>query len=276
MPYFVLNDGAQLYYEDRGSGEPIVFLHGLTASHRKIAAFTKEFLQDYRCILLDLRGHGSSNHVGININIQTLAQDIHELLEYLELTDVTMIGHSLGGAVIYSYVSQFGCERVKRLVSVDQGPCARNHDWTGGIAGGKWTDDDFLADLDRGFSNFPELNWSVTKLMMPMLANLPPEAVPGMLLTCKDTCECDSFTLSGLWYSIFRTDNRPAVEQITVPFLYILPETTLYSPETAEYVRAHVKGSFTLVNNIPGTTHMILMEAPQAAADAVKAFIKEN
>ena len=153
MPHLVMQDGTQIYYEDRGRGEPIVFLHGVTASHRKIAAFINEFKEEYRCVSYDCRGHGSSDHKGIHMNLRTLAQDLHELLEYLDLRDVTLIGHSLGGATIFSYVGQFGCDRVKRIVNVDMTPCASNRDWKGGLGRGEWTDADFLDDVERYFDD---------------------------------------------------------------------------------------------------------------------------
>ena len=274
MPYLVMQDGTQIYYEDRGHGEPIVFSHGLTASHRKIQAFVDEFKDQYRCIVYDQRGHGSSDHKGINMNVKTLAQDLHELLEYLELDNVTLVGQSLGAATMFSYVEQYGCERLKRLVNVDMTPCARNSDWKGGLARGEWTDEDFLADMDRFFENSAYGNWIVMRdIMMPALKALPPEAEPGMVLTCKDSCECDPFTSAGLWYSVYRTDSRPALEKITVPFMHIFPETPICSMEAVDYMREHVKGEFVLADGIPGTSHMILMEAPKAVAEQVKAFM---
>jgi len=144
MPYLVMRDKTRIYYEDRGQGEPILFIHGLAASHREIQPFINEFKNEYRCVAYDQRGHGTSEHVGINMNLDALGQDLRELLEYLDLRDVTLVGHSLGGLAIFSYVKQFGCERIKRIVNVDITPCARNSDWKGGLARGEWTDDDFL------------------------------------------------------------------------------------------------------------------------------------
>ena len=82
--------------------------------------------------------------------------------------------------------------------------------------------------------------------------------------------------MASLWYSLFRTDQRPAIAKITVPFLYVMPETPLYSMTTVEFYRTNVRGGFTHANDFPGTTHLILMEAPQAVANAVKAFMKQN
>lgn len=276
MPYFTLRDETQIYYEDYGQGEPIIFLHGVSATHLIIKDFIDEFRDEYRCISYDTRGHGSSNQKGVHINLESLAQDLRELLEYLDLRDVTIVGHSLGSATTFSYVSQFGCDRIKRIIGVDMTPCGRNTDWKGGIARGEWTDDDFMKDMDRIFNFYPEEMWVITKDMcaMPALRQTPPQLLPLMIANCKDRCGCDPFTLAGIWYSVFRTDNRAAVEKITVPYMYIRPETAICGQETIDFIRDHVKGGFVLAEGFPKTTHVILRESPHEVAEKVKEFLK--
>ncbi len=276
MPYFVVQDGTKLYYEEQGKGEPIVFLHGVTANHMNLKAFINEFKNEYRCISYDTRGHGASEHKSLHMNIQTLAQDLHELLEYLDLNDVTIVGHSLGAATVFSYVSQFGCDRLKRIVGVDMSPCVRNDEsWKGGMCRGEWTDEDFMKDLDRTFNSIQDQLWVINSdLCLPALKATPAEILPAMISSCKDYCSCDAFTLAGLWFSIYRTDNRPAVEKITVPYMHIKPEIPLMGAQVADYLRDHVKGGFTLLDDIPGTSHIILLEKPHEVAERVKAFMK--
>lgn len=275
MPYLAMQDGTQIYYEDRGSGEPIVFCHGLTSSQRKIRAFIEEFRGEYRCIAYDHRGHGASSHTGKHMNVKTLAQDLNELLDYLNLDAVTLVGHSLGAATIFSYIGQFGCARIKKIVCVDMTPCASNRDWKGGLARGQWSEEDFLADIDRYFDDSANANWIVlSRIMNPPLGELPPKAASGMIHTLSDTCSCDSFTLAGLWYSVYRTDNRPVLDTITVPFLHVLPETPICGMEAIDYMRDHIKGTFVVAEGLTGTTHSILTETPKDVADKVKVFLK--
>lgn len=70
----------------------------------------------------------------------------------------------MGAAAIFSYVNQFGCENLKRIVVCDMSPYMRNDGWTGGIGQGKWTDEDFLSDLDRIFDNIGYAAWYITKI----------------------------------------------------------------------------------------------------------------
>ena len=170
------------------------------------------------------------------------------------------------------YVNQFGCSRIKRIVSVDMTPYMRNTVWEGGLAKGSWTDDDFLRDLDRVFDDVGFGCWEIAKVMNPALAKTPKKYESSMTAASRENI--DPLTFGGLWYSLFRTDQRGAMQKITVPFLYIMPENGLYSMVTADFIREHVKGGFVLEKNFPGTTHLILMEKPRDVAERVKAFMK--
>lgn len=273
MPYFATKDGTKLYYEDSGQGATLLFSHGLNSSHLAIKNFINEFKGEYRLVCYDQRGHASSDRAKIHMNIKTLGQDLKELIDYLELDDVTAIGHSMGGATIFSYVNQFGCEHLKRIVVADMSPYMRNDGWEGGIAQGRWTDEDFMNDLDRIFDNIGYAGWYITKNMMnPKLAEkIPAEMESAMISFCGEGF--DSFTMASLWYSLFRTDQRPAIDKITVPFLYVMPETPLYSMVTVNYIREHVKGEFLLAKDFPSTTHNIFEEMPHEVAEHVKNFI---
>ena len=95
-----------------------------------------------------------------------------------------------------------------------------------------------------------------------------------MLSMCRGNF--DPFTVVSMWYSLFRTDQRSAIDKIDVPFLYIMPEFPLYSMVTVDFYREHVKNKFVLEKDFPGTTHLILMEKPHEVAERVKAFLRNN
>ena len=275
MPYLTVHDGTKIYFEAQGQGDPLLFVHGLQSSHLKIMPFINEFKNQYQCICYDHRGHESSDKPQKHLNVRTLGQDLHELIEYLDLREITAIGHSMGAATIFSYVNQFGCNKLKRIVSVDMTPYMRNTVWQGGIGQGKWTDEDFMQDLDRIFDDIGKANWHISKeLMNPALAQTP-DAFVGFMQAAFGI-GCNPLIMAAFWYSLFRTDQRPVMDKITVPFLYIMPEYPLYSMVTANYIKDHVKGGFELDKDFPGTTHTILMEAPHAVAESVKRFISKT
>ena len=107
--------------------------------------------------------------------------------------------------------------------------------------------------------------------MNPALAKTPDAFVGFMQATFG--IGCNPLTMAAFWYSLFRTDQRPVMDKITVPFLYIMPETPLYSMVTANYIKEHVKGGFVLEKDFPGTSHNILMQKPHEVAERVKAFM---
>ena len=84
----------------------------------------------------------------------------------------------------------------------------------------------------------------------------------------------DPLIMASLWFSLFRTDQRPFIKKINVPFMYVMPDFPLYSMETVNFYKNNIVGKFVLENNIKNTTHMILMEKPVEVAQSVKKFIK--
>lgn len=267
-----MSDGVKIYYEVRGKGkQTILFSHGLMSSHLKIKKFIDEFENDYKIVCYDQRGHEASDRTYKHMNIQRLGQDMNELIEYLDLKDIFVIGHSMGAGTIFSYVNQFGCDKLKKIVAVDMSPYMRNSVWEGGIGQGKWTDEDFLCDLDRIFNDIGEANWYITKnLIKPQLKNSSEEIDKTMNLICG--INCDAYAMASLWYSLFRTDQRSAISKINVPFLYVMPETPLYSMVAVKFYKDNVKSEFVLEKDFSNTTHTILMEKPVEVAEKVKKF----
>lgn len=98
MPQLAMPDGTKIYFEERGRGESILFVHGLNSSHFKIKAFIDEFKADYHCVAYDQRNHGASDRSTVHLNVKTLGRDMNELIEYLDLRYLTVIGHSMGAA----------------------------------------------------------------------------------------------------------------------------------------------------------------------------------
>ena len=276
MPYLTVDDGTKLYYEETGKEKPetVLILHGLASSHLKIKNFVNQFRSDYHVVVYDHRGHESSDIPKIHINVQRLAKDLNEIIEYLELKNINIIGHSMGAATIFNYINQFGSSKLKTMTVVDMSPYLSNKDWKGGISRGEWTDEDFHKDLDRMFDDIGNANWIISKeTMNHELKKIPKELENPFIESIRNSI--NPFIMAGFWYSLFRTDQRPFIQKINIPFLYIMPDFPLYSMETVNFYKNNVKGKFKLENNFPKTTHMILMEKPVEVANSVKKFMKE-
>lgn len=121
MPVVQCN-GADLYYEDHGEGQPIVFLHGMAAGLRYFEPQLTGLSDEYRTVAFDFRGQGRSEKTELGHTLPQYARDLHIFLEQLDLDDVVLVGWSMGALVSWEYVDQFGAERIRALVDVDMEP----------------------------------------------------------------------------------------------------------------------------------------------------------
>ncbi len=115
MPYFTSNDGVRLFYEDTGQGRPLILIHGWTFSGRFFHRNISTLAEHARVITVDLRGHGRSDKPDRGYRISRLAADLNNLLEQLNLRDVTLLCWSLGAPVIWSYLELFDRDRVRDI-----------------------------------------------------------------------------------------------------------------------------------------------------------------
>jgi non-heme chloroperoxidase len=107
----------ELYYEDHGSGEPVVLIHGWPLSSRswesQVAALVED---DYRVVTYDRRGFGASSQPWGGYDYDTLAADLHKLLEHLDLNEVTLVGFSMGGGEVARHLGRYGTDRIAKAV----------------------------------------------------------------------------------------------------------------------------------------------------------------
>lgn len=112
----------QLHYKTEGSGQPILLLHGLFGSLDNLGLLARDLSQDHYVLSVDLRNHGRSPHNAVH-DYDSLARDVLRLLEELNLSQVTVIGHSMGGKVAMN-LAPLCPERIKQLIVMDMAPVA--------------------------------------------------------------------------------------------------------------------------------------------------------
>jgi len=116
-PFVEANDGTRLFYRDWGVGVPIVFCHpwGLNSDifEYQLTALSEQGL---RCVAYDRRGHGRSDDPGYGYDLDQLAADLAIVIEELDLSDVTLVGYSMGSAEAVRYVSRYGADRISRIL----------------------------------------------------------------------------------------------------------------------------------------------------------------
>ncbi len=106
----------ELYYEDHGTGQPVVLIHGYPLNGDSWELQARELLAaGFRVITYDRRGFGRSSKVGTGYDYDTFAADLSTVLETLDLRDVILVGFSMGTGELARYVRNHGSERVAKL-----------------------------------------------------------------------------------------------------------------------------------------------------------------
>lgn len=107
----------QLHYQTTGEGQPLVLIHGLFGSADNWGSIARHFAQHFQVISIDLRNHGRSPHSETQ-TYADMADDLLELCDALDLEQIYLLGHSLGGKVAMQFATQYP-ERVSKLIVVD-------------------------------------------------------------------------------------------------------------------------------------------------------------
>src|SRR6188474_237970 len=109
------NAPIEIYYEDHGAGQPVVLIHGYPLSGRAWDKQVPALLQaGYRVITYDRRGFGQSSQPTFGYDFDTFAADLKVVLETLDLSDVALIGFSMGTGEVTRYIGTYGTERISK------------------------------------------------------------------------------------------------------------------------------------------------------------------
>lgn len=128
--FFETAPGISIHYVDKGQGTPIIFVPGWGFS---LDAFEKQveyFSKDYRVICVDPRAHGRSTVTDLGYDHMSHAQDIVNLINYLDLKDIVLVGWSFGAYETWGVIRLIGLDNIKGLFNIDMPPRALVDDET--------------------------------------------------------------------------------------------------------------------------------------------------
>ena len=241
-----------LYYEDHGSGQPVVLIHGYPLSGASWEKQVPVLLSaGRRVITYDRRGFGKSSQPTIGYSYDTFAEDLHKLITHLELREFALVGFSMGGGEVARYLGKYGAKGVSKAVIISGVPpfLLKTPDNPEGVDGSvfegiqKAVAADRYAFFTEFFKNFYNtdllLNKRVSEKAVQASWNLAAGASATASLACVPT-----------WHEDFRND----LKKIDVPALVIHGDADRILPITASGLRT--------AKQIPGARLSVVKDGP--------------
>ncbi|HEY0026622.1 MAG TPA: alpha/beta hydrolase [Allosphingosinicella sp.] len=255
MPHITARDGTRIAFREDGTGRPVVLLHGMMAH----AGFWKQqaaLADDFRLVSVDLRGHGMSRGDGAGLTVETLAQDVTDLVEQLDLEGAIGVGWSLGASILWRLLSGASARRFAGAVIVDMTPRVLNGDgWTLGLSPD-------LCDARRqamaeDYQAFGQAAGSAI-FAQPVREELRDLAA----WAGAEFAGNDPGAISAIWTSLVEEDLRAALPRIEQPTLVVHgAHSQLYGSDTAEHLVAALPNARAVT--FPRSGHAPHLEEPE-------------
>ncbi|MGW2546320.1 alpha/beta fold hydrolase [Kitasatospora sp. NPDC001574] len=250
----------------RADGPVVVLAHGFGCDQNMWRLVVPALAGDYRVVLFDYVGSGRSDASAWTedrySSLDGYARDVVEVVEELDLRDVTFVGHSVS-AMVGVLAAAAAPERFSRLVMVAPSPCYIDEDgYRGGFDAGDI--DELLESLESNY-----LGWSAA--MAPVIMGNPDRPELGEELTTS-FCATDPDMARVFARTTFLSDSRDDLKSVAVPTLVLECAQDVIAPrEVGAYVHAAIPGSRLVT--LDATGHCPQLSAPEATAEAILDFV---
>jgi non-heme chloroperoxidase len=264
----------ELYYEDHGSGSPVVLVHGWPLSGASWEKQVPVLLEaGHRVIMYDRRGFGESSKPATGYEYDTFAEDLHKLVTTLNLHEAALVGFSMGGGEVARYLGKYGSKRVSKAVFIASIPpfLLKTADNPEGVDGAvfegikKGIAADRLAFLSQFLSNFYNVDVLRGKQISDQAVQLSWNIAAGA--SPKGTLDCVS-----AWLTDFRND----LKRIDVPTLVVHGDADRILPlaATGKRTQEFVKGSKLVV--VEGGPHGLTWTHAEKVNRELLAFLGQG
>ena len=264
----------ELYYEDHGTGQPVVLIHGYPLNGHSWERQTRELLAaGYRVITYDRRGFGQSSKVGSGYDYDTFADDLHTVLETLDLREVVLVGFSMGTGELARYVSRHGHDRVARLAflaSLEPFLVARE-DNPDGVPQEVFDGIEAAARGDR-YAWFTQFFSDFYNLEDTLGSRISQEAVDGSWHVAVSSAPVAAYAVVSSWIEDFRADIE-AVRASGKPVLILHGTADNILPIDATARRFRKALPDAVYVEVEGAPHGLLWTHAEEVNDALRAFL---
>ncbi|PHR98456.1 MAG: alpha/beta hydrolase [Leeuwenhoekiella sp.] len=245
-------ENIKLYYEDYGTGDPVILIHGWPLSAQMWEYQTQVLVEaGHRVIAYDRRGFGRSDKPWGGYDYDTLAKDLNDLITGLDLKSVTIVGFSMGGGEVSRYIGNYGTSKLKKaaLISSVAAFLLKTDDNPDGVP--QETFDEFkaavrkdrlgfLKDFGNNFVNYDDNKDKISEAQVHFNWSIAAGASP------KGTLDCIT--------SFGTTDFRADLEKFDIPTLIIHGDADQVVPikPSGEQAASIVKDSrYEVINGAP-------------------------
>lgn len=273
----VLNDFGDwpITYRRIGSGRPVVYLHGFGCDGGFFDGIAGRLADRFTAILPDQRGHGLSQRGTGLPAIADLARDLHDLIaaecpSACAGAGAVVVGWSLGAAVLFDYVRQFGTAGLAAVAILDMAPrIVAGGDWTLGARGLASVE---LADAAAAamIRDWPSYAGAMARHILA--EGLPLDEALAAWMTDR-MARNDPRRIAPLWRSLVRADSRALMPMLDVPALIVHGgRSRLYGPDTARWMAERMPDARIACFERSG--HAPHLEEPDRFAAALAAFLR--
>lgn len=261
----------EIHYEDHGSGQPVVMIHGYPLNGASWERQERALLQaGYRVITYDRRGFGKSSQPAVGYDYNTFAADLNALLEHLDVSEVVLIGFSMGTGEVVRYLGTYGSARVAKAVLIGTIPpfVLKTADNPEGIDGAVFDDIKaaVLADRPAFFKGFLDNFYNLDVLGGTRISE---PAWQNSFIVAVGASPYAAHAVVDTWLTDFRAD----LPEIDVPTLAIHGDADRILPLAATAGRLPGLIKDVELVTVEGGPHNIAWTHPDEVNSALLAFL---
>ena len=271
------DDGTDLHFISKGKGKPLIMIPGWSQTAAMYQSQIDALSDQYRCIAIDMRGHGDSEKVAHGYRIQRLAADLRAFIYYEDLNDVTLMGHSMGCSVIWSYWDMFSGDRVAKVILVDQAPTVTSQPgWSDDqkAEAGAIFDPPTLYGIAAGLSG-PDGVKTTEGFFAPegifFTKAFPPDQRKWAL---EQNLKFPRKHAAELLLNHCTQDWRDVIPRIDKPTLVVTGKASFFPLKSQEWIAKQIKGAkLEVFAAEEGGSHFMFLENPEKFNKVVREFL---